>query len=447
MIKKNQLLSTLLILLMITLNISSVQAKPSKFNLLPPSNLYINSISETNVTFNFNNVNGATGYYIYKSTSTNTFSKIASTSQTYFTDTNLLPNTNYTYYVKAYSRHSISSASSKLTITTKAIISPVIEPEPPVVEPTKKVLGYATYYYNGDSSSYNSMTTNSDLLDKIATHTYITDSYGNLNGLVPKEQITYAKNNGIEVLAMVSNKFDAEIAKSVLENSTYRQALIQNIVTQLTTYNYDGVNIDIEGLYASNRSHLTLFMKELYEKLNPLGLKVTMAVPAKTYDNPSNSWSGAFDYQALNNYSDEIVLMTYDEHYAGGTPGAVASIGWVRQVVDYATTVIPPEKLILGIAAYGYDWSSKGTKAYGVTRMYEIANTYGAQIIWDSVSQTPYFTYVDADNITHTVWFENEYSVPFKLNLVNEKNLQGVAIWKLGLENAAYMNKIRSKLK
>ena len=96
----------------------------------------------------------------------------------------------------------------------------------------------------------------------------------------------------------------------------------------------------------------------------------------------------------LLNYSDQIVLMTYDEHYPGGTPGAIASIGWVENVIKYAVTVIPKEKLLLGTAAYGYDWSSNGTKAYSISGIYNLASTYGAVIKWDSVSQSPYFTYI-----------------------------------------------------
>jgi Predicted glycosyl hydrolase len=95
--------------------------------------------------------------------------------------------------------------------------------------------------------------------------------------------------------------------------------------------------------------------------------------------------------------------------------------------------------------AYGYDWSSNGTKAYGISGIYNLASTYRAIIKWDSVSQSPYFTYTDASGISHTVWFENAQSLNYKLDLVNSYNLSGIAIWRLGLENADYWTNIKMK--
>ena len=94
---------------------------------------------------------------------------------------------------------------------------------------------------------------------------------------------------------------------------------------------------------------------------------------AKTYDSTTNSWNGAFDYKALAPYLDKIMIMTYDEHYPGGTPGPIASINWYKSVIEYAVSVIPKEKIYLGAAAYGYDWSSKGTKAYSINGCYNLA--------------------------------------------------------------------------
>lgn len=227
--------------------------------------------------------------------------------------------------------------------------------------------------------------------------------------------------------------------------SDNRQALINNIVTNLKAKGYKGVNVDLEGVFYYDRSYLTTFMSELYSTLHAQGFYVTIAVPAKTSDSPTAAWNGAFDYAALSNYTDQVVLMTYDEHYPGGTPGAIASIGWVENVIKYSITVIPKEKLLVGTAAYGYDWSSLGTKAYGITGINNLVLTYGAVINWDSVSQSPYFTYTDAAFISHTVWFENAQSLGYKLNLVNFYNLAGIGIWRLGLENSDYWTTIKTK--
>lgn len=423
----------------LALNISFVSAKPTKNSgsaPIAPTSLIYSGITTSEVTLNWQAVSGATGYKVYRATPNDSnYALIATISTNSYKNAALSSNTKYWYYVKAYNSYGTSSDSTHIYLTTLQTTAT-----------TKKlVLGFTTYYYAGDSSSYNSMTANTSTIDEIATQTYVTDSYGIISGLIPTNQLTYANSNGIKTMAMLQNNFDANIAKTLLENSTNRQALINNILNAIKINGYKGVNVDLEGVYYYDRSYLTTFMSELYSALHSQGFYVTMAVPAKTSDSPTNSWNGAFDYAALASYSDQIALMTYDEHYAGGTPGAIASIGWVESVIKYAITVIPKDKLLLGTAAYGYDWSSNGTKAYGISGIYNLALTYGTVIKWDTVSQSPYFTYLDAVGVSHTVWFENAQSLNYKLDLVNSYNISGIAIWRLGLENADYWTSIKTK--
>lgn len=309
----------------------------------------------------------------------------------------------------------------------------------------KKVLGFTTYYYSGDTSSLNSMKANTGTIDEIATQTYQTDGNGNITGMVPANQLTYANSNGIITLAMVQNNFDGNIAKAVLESTANRQALEKNILNALKINNYKGVNVDLEGVYYYDRSYYTAFVKELYNLIKPLGYTVTIAVPAKTSDSPTSPWDGAYDYAALANYADQIEIMAYDEHYPGGTPGAVASIGWVENVIKYAATVIPSQKIILGVAAYGYDWYSNTTKSYSISGMYNLAAANKSTVMWDNLSKTPYFNFIDASGISHSCWFENNQSLGYKLDLVNTYNLGGIGIWRLGLENSDYWTTIKTK--
>lgn len=317
---------------------------------------------------------------------------------------------------------------------------------PTVIPQSKFLLGFTTYYYSGDSSSYNSMTANATSLNEIATDTYTTDGLGNISGLVPTTQISYANTNGIKPLAMITNNFSGSIAQTLLENSSNRQALISNTLNAIKANGYKGVNVDIEGIYSSDRSYFTTFMNELYTTLHPLGYEVSLCVPAKTVDNSAYTWNYGYDYSQLSNYCDMVVIMTYDEHYPGGQAGPIASIGWVKNVANYAVTVLPKNKIVLGIAAYGYDWSVNGTKSYGINGILNLATTYNATIQWDSVSQSPYFNYVDASGITHNVWFENGTSIGYKLAIVNTMNLSGAAMWRLGLENTDYWTTIKTKL-
>lgn len=334
-----------------------------------------------------------------------------------------------------------------LAVTSRtSTVVPTISTAKSTTFSKKLVLGYTTYYNKSDTSSYNSLSSKGTIIDEIATDTYTTDSTGNLKGTVPASQIAFANSSGIKPFAMVTNNLSPTIGKAVLEDSSTRQTLIKNILSALEANNYKGVNIDMEGLYYYDRSYFSTFMSELYAALHPLGFMVTIAVPAKTYDSTTSSWNGAYDYAKLGTVSDQVVLMTYDEHYSGGLPGPVASIGWVQNVVNYAASVIPPKKLLLGLAAYGYDWYKGSTKSYGIDSIYNLALAHKSTMSWDPLSLTPFFNYTDTKGIQHTVWFENSTSIGYKLDIVNSKNLAGVAIWRLGLENSSYWDTVKLKL-
>lgn len=116
-------------------------------------------------------------------------------------------------------------------------------------------------------------------------------------------------------------------------------------------------------------------------------------------------------------------------------PMAVAPLNNVRQVVTYAVSQIPPEKIMLGIPNYGYDWKLPYER--GVTRATSIGNEEavriaaenGATILFDERAQSPYFEYFARDRSKHIVWFEDVRSIQGKFNLITEFGLRGGGYW------------------
>jgi spore germination protein YaaH len=334
--------------------------------------------------------------------------------------------------------------------------APIVEtpkPAPPSNPSSDKlILGYGTYYSSKDVSSLNSLKAHSSLIDELATHTYIVDTTGGLyiqGNVFPTSQVSFANSNGIKTLAVVRNEFNGELAHDILSSPTSTNNLINNIEKSLAANNYKGVNIDFELLYSKDREAFTNFMRDLYSRLHPKGYIVSIALPAKTSE--SEKWVYAYDYAKLGSYSDQVILMTYDEHYPGGAPGPVASLSWTQRVVNYAASVIPKSKLLLGVAAYGYDWTVKdgktiSTKSLGISSAYSTASANGAQILWDNIAQVPYYNYTDSKG-SHSVYFENGTSISYKLNIVNNSNLKGIAIWRLGLEDESYWTTIKTKIR
>src|SRR5207249_10888994 len=78
----------------------------------------------------------------------------------------------------------------------------------------------------------------------------------------------------------------------------------------------------------------------------------------------------------------------------------------------------------------GYDWQRQGSGAHSTMREARGRRRRGgAEIMWDELAQTPYFTLFG-----RTVYFEDARSVERKLSLAARYWLGGTAFWRLGCE-------------
>jgi spore germination protein YaaH len=217
-------------------------------------------------------------------------------------------------------------------------------------------------------------------------------------------------------------------------------------VANVDKYNFSGVNIDLEGIPAYGRQSYTDFLRELGAVLREKNKLLTVAIPAKTYDNAKDHWSGAYDYKAIGKLADYVVIMSYDEHWFGGAPGPVASLPWVTKVIEYGVNTIPRSKILMGIGCYGYDWPASGQgKAITWKAMDGLVKMYG-NVLWDDNNSVPHLVYWKGGK-KHNVWYENSYSLAIKLKLVNSYNIGGIAIWRLGYEDQSFWETVSKQLK
>ena len=282
---------------------------------------------------------------------------------------------------------------------------------------------------------------------------------GRLRGINDDRIIAAARAENVAPLMVVANlneeeAFDSELAKKFLRNDVAQRNFINGIPAYLKEKGYMGINLDFEYVYAENREDYNLFMCALGERLSREGLILTTALAPKSSDNQSGILFEGHDYRRLGECCDWIMLMTYDWGYAAGPPQAVSPLGEVEKVVRYAAGVIPPEKLLLGLPNYGYDWTlpyRSGTRAkyLKLKDLPRYAAEKGGIIKFDPTAATPYFSYRDEMGREHIVWFDDPRSYGEKLRLVEEYDLLGVGVWTVdnpyipGLEVIADMYEIR----
>ena len=138
-------------------------------------------------------------------------------------------------------------------------------------------------------------------------------------------------DRGIKVVPFLSNHWNRTAGINALQNV---ESLSTQIADYIEEYNLDGVNVDIENVTHEQRDQYTEFVRLVLEKV-PAHKEISVAVAA----NPNNwqvGWHGSYDYSALAEYADHLLIMAYDEHYEGSEAGPVASINFVENSIKYA---------------------------------------------------------------------------------------------------------------
>lgn len=230
--------------------------------------------------------------------------------------------------------------------------------------------------------------------------------------------------------------FNNNLISALVGSRPVQRRLILELGIVMEERGYGGLDIDFEYIRAEDREGFVAFVALTTQVMNALGYRVSVALAPKTSrDQPGLLYEGV-DYAALGAAANWAMLMTYEWGYTMGPPMAVAPLNMVRRVVEFAVTEIPPEKIILGIPNYGYDWALpyvRGVtraRSLGTLEAVQLAIDHGVAIQFDETAQSPYFRYWQY-GIQHEVWFEDVRSLQAKFSLVKEFGLSGVGYWQL----------------
>jgi hypothetical protein len=264
-------------------------------------------------------------------------------------------------------------------------------------------------------------------------------------GAEDPELTNLAHNHDILVIPYIVNEFDGERVHDVINNHEKMLTHIEIIVNKTVENSYDGINIDYESCYESDRYAFTRFVKNLAVALHNEGKILEISVHAKTSE-PGN-WNGpqSQDWKALASPVDYFRVMTYDYSWETSPPGAIAPIDWISEVTRFALTLVPPEKLVMGVPFYGYDWIGSEAASRLWIEVQDTISTYGITPSWDDSAKEPFFQYHDGSN-THTVYYQNFESTSYKTDLYYNYGVKGISIWHIGGEDPENWNSIRDTI-
>lgn len=262
----------------------------------------------------------------------------------------------------------------------------------------------------------------------------LTDNDGNFSSFATQEYVNKAHDMGMEVWALIDNFTHKDVVDTyeVLSYTSKRAYLIENLVNTTLQYGIDGINVDFEGVSQDAGEHFVQFIRELSVacRANGIVLSVDNYVPTGYTDHYDRGEQGVF--------ADYVIIMGYDEHYAGSSEaGSVASIGFVEEGISKTVDEVAPEKVINALPFYTRIWKSEGSELTSEAVNMDIAEQFVAnhsiELRWDETACQNYGEIQEGD-VFYQVWLEDGQSIEAKLNIMEKYNIGGVAAWQLGFE-------------
>ncbi len=244
--------------------------------------------------------------------------------------------------------------------------------------------------------------------------------------------VNYAHNQGIEVWAVIDNfNMDCDLYE-VLKNTSQRDALIANLISDCKRFDIDGINVDFEQVSPETAHHYIQFIRELSVAChdNDLIVSVDNYVPT--------AYTAFYNRKEQGRFVDYVVIMGYDEH-AGNSDiaGSVASLGFVEQGIVDTLESVEEAKVINGVPFYTRGWATTdgevSVKTLTMSSQKQFVKEHGIEVVWDE-EWAQYYGENTVDGTSYEIWMEDAESLKEKLSVMNRYGIAGVAHWKLGLE-------------
>ncbi len=362
----------------------------------------------------------------------------------------LVPVSGFTYIVQ--SGDTVWSIAQKFGVSPQAIIEANQLGAPDILQVARKLfipgihaakpeIEVNAYTYQSPGAGVNTLNQHGDLLTYFSPFAYLINEDGSLQPFDDTLMIEAAIAKQIVPMMSITNftstQLGSNLAHVILDSPALSETVITNALQVMDEKGYQVLNIDLENVLPEDRENYNRFLQMAVDLLHPKGYLVSTALAPKVSGSQPGLLYEAHDYPAHGRIADFVILMTYEWGYRFGPPQAISPLNQIRRVVEYAVSVIPPEKIFLGFQIYARDWllphqPGQEAETFSPQEAIRRAVMFGAEIKYHVTAESPYFNYVDEVGREHEVWFEDARSAQAKFDLVKEFNLRGISYWALG---------------
>ncbi len=270
----------------------------------------------------------------------------------------------------------------------------------------------------------------------------LTDNKGSYHSYASREYVDKAHEMGLQVWAALDNFNMGENVNSevLFARTSVRKALIAKLMADVKRYDLDGINLDIESIKPEAGPHYVQFIREMSVSCRNQGviLSVDNYVPA--------GYNVFYNRAEQGRVADYVIIMGYDEHFAGGEAGPVASYPFVKEGIENTLKLVPREKVINAVPFYTRIWTEKDDKttssALGLVGAARWVEENNVSLYWQE-EMGQYYGELETQEGLKRIWLEDATSLELKMELINQYDLAGVACWKLGFEPSNIWNVIK----
>ncbi|WP_033166272.1 LysM peptidoglycan-binding domain-containing protein [Clostridium sp. KNHs205] len=226
---------------------------------------------------------------------------------------------------------------------------------------------------------------------------------------------------------------------NILFNEDNVKRYAENILAVLKRKGFYGVSFILSYIIGDIVEIYNRFARIMAERLNSEGYAVFISIsPVVDVENNEVSFE-KINYSEIAKEANQMVIMNYNWGYYFGPPTPVLSLSTLQLFIDYLITLIPRDKMNIGLPVIGYSWLLPYligiTRANAITydAAIELALTTGSKIQFDEISQNPHFEYFLGVDIPrkYVVWFVDARTIDALLDLVIVNNFPGISIWNI----------------
>ena len=225
--------------------------------------------------------------------------------------------------------------------------------------------------------------------------------------------------------------FNTAIGDAVILNRTAEDKLLASLLDLAAKHGYAGFMFDLENMSPKAVAAYPAFLKHAHDVLGGRSLEVWVTAP---FDDDS------YPFRAMQQATDTLVLMAYDEHWSTGKPGPTAGQDWFEKNLAQRMASLDPEHTVMAFGSYGYDWPLKGDQNQSADPIdfhdaMQYARDSDATITMDDNALNPTFGYADENGLPHVVWFLDAATLFNQMKVTDPWRVRGYAVWRLGSED------------